>query len=357
MTPQRKKIFIFSLPAFFLLFVVFQNFSFFSPTAKPKRNISSVAVVQNNLASQVSNGTYYAFTANYECFDTQLKRKVSSYFDSYQIKNGIICHSGDTCQIASALSQTVTQDQCSKNLPELFNLNKNKNSFTIGKISFRKLAQSSPPECAINSCALLPTNCKYDKMPPLDDNGCAQGCGGIECTGVKPDCPNLKCAAPPQNCEYNGVSPLDANSCATGCGELKCDVVSEVKQSQCPDLKCAAAPENCHYDRSQVVFENACATSCGVINCQYPNIKSPTCTQNNQCAKAPVGCFYVGLIEKDENSCDIGCGSLVCPKQKVSERCIQPVCKPAPPNCRYDGSSPLDFDGCSTGCGQLNCTE
>lgn len=348
-----KKILMFSMPTMLAGFIVYDNVLPLLKIKTPKkieRSMASLAeaAVDTRAAKNIPDGRYLAFKANYQCYDSSLKRKVSSFADSFEVRKGVICHLGDQCQQKS--------ENCSNQMPVGLQYNKKDSTFRFNQKSFRRLKQDIPPECPMASCAALADVCQYDQMPPLDAKGCPQGCGTISCKSERVECPALKCAAPPQNCQYNNKAPRDAAGCETGCGELVCDMADSEKVIHCPDLKCAPAPENCSYDGSATFASNGCQATCGQIVCSHPNPKAVSCPAPPQCATPPSGCFYAGEPEKDENGCEVGCKSLVCPKQ-LGARCHQPpACAPPPPNCRYDGNSPLDFDGCSTGCGNLICS-
>jgi hypothetical protein len=346
-----KKILLFSMPTMLAGFIVYENvLPFLKSPKKIERGIASVAATPNTrLAKNLPDGRYYAFKANYQCNDSGLKRRVSSFVDSFEVKKGVICNLGDQCR--------KTAEKCSNEIPSGLQYNKKDSSFQFDKKSYRRLQQEIPPECPIASCAALPDICQFDQMPPLDAKGCPQGCGTIACKPESVECPVLKCAAPPQNCEYSGKAPTGADGCAAGCGELVCDIVDESKVLHCPDIKCKAPPENCSYDGSATYSANGCQATCGQVVCGSMNPKAVVCPSAPHCAAPPSGCFYAGEPEKDGNGCTIGCQSLVCPKQ-LAARCHQPpACAPPAPNCRYDGNSPLDFDGCSTGCGNLICSQ
>ena len=347
-----KKILMFIFPTMLAGFIVYDNFlPLLSAPKKIERTISSVASVDalnSRSAKNLPDGFYKSFKADYQCDDLKLKRKVSSYVDSFEVRKGLICRLGDLCQQKS--------ERCSNQIPNGLQFNRKDSTFQFEKRSYRRLNQEIPPECQIASCAALPDICHYDQMPPLDAKGCPQGCGTISCKPERAECPAMNCAAPPQNCQYTGKAPRDQNGCETGCGELTCDIADVEKANQCPDLKCAPAPQNCSYDGSTTYSSSGCQTTCGQIVCAHPDPKAVPCPEPPQCAVPPSGCFYVGQVERNENGCAVGCRSLVCPKQ-LGARCHQPpACAPPPPNCRYDGNSPLDFDGCSTGCGNLICS-
>jgi len=87
--------------------------------------------------------------------------------------------------------------------------------------------------CLSYSCMAPPENCKYGK-PSVDKNGCKNGCGLLTCKCPKGEefnefelgcvpvtCQKFKCEQPLENCTY-GKPEVDGNGCAMGCGPLQC---------------------------------------------------------------------------------------------------------------------------------------
>jgi hypothetical protein len=314
-------------------------------TVDRKPAASGNDVRQENL-NNIPSGKYYSYRANYSCKTYGKKNSIPSFADSYEIQNGKFCKLGDACQ-------SVDSKRCYDKLPPDISFAKDFSNFTKEKEKFRKQISPIPEHCSIPSCAAPADICKFDELPPLDDEGCPQGCGTIVCKLGAEICPELNCAAPPQNCIYDGAAPLDANGCATGCGNLICESVRNTG-FKCPVLNCPKPPENCNYDNSAGFDENGCSLGCGQLKCRLVQEKLNQCARQPQCATPPEGCFYAGEPARDSDGCVVGCGSLHC-KKNIPKKCRQPVCDPPGERCRYDGNAPLDFNGCSTGCGNLIC--
>lgn len=355
MSSDVKKSLSFILPTLLAAFIIADTFiPLFSQKneSQAKRQISSVAApVRAQVAApqrlQIPDGHYYSFKANYTCEDQQSNQKIASYAESYRVQNGKICHTGDACSQLNDLN-------CQNQPPAGLQLARNRETFTLGQMTFRRLKNPVPPECPIQSCGPLPETCRYEHMPPLDDKGCPQGCGTIVCQPQLEACAPLKCTAPPQNCEYKSELARDpVSGCAVGCGDLTCDTIS-TKVIQCAtEVKCAKLPENCSY-KGATYAADGCKTNCGEVECRRVDEKLASCAAPPICSKLPQGCYYAGEAETNEQGCVVGCRSMVC-KSQIPARCAPPACEPAPPNCRYDGNSPLNFEGCATGCGQLIC--
>ena len=303
-------------------------------------------VPEEDILKKIPSGTYYSYSANYSCKIPGKKNAIPSFVDSYEVANGKFCKLGDACQPINAI-------KCFEKLPADVIFAKDFSNFSKGKEKFRKQNSLVPEHCPMPSCAAPADICRFDEMPPLDDQGCPQGCGTIVCKLGAAVCPELNCAAPPQNCSYDGKAPIDSNGCATGCGNLVCESI-RTTDFKCPALNCPKPPENCSYDTSGGYDDNGCPAGCGQLKCRHVNTKSVQCPRVTQCAAPPDGCFYAGEPARDENGCVVGCGSLHC-KKNTPKDCKQPRCEPPSEFCRYDGNAPLDFKGCSTGCGNLIC--
>ena len=345
MVPLKKLLF-YLMPVSLLGFIFFQNcsplFRSASAQATPKVTVKSNAFD----LKKIKNGIYYTFKADYNCQNKKKPKSppVPSHYDSYGIADGKICHLGDICNESFS---------CSVKLPDGLVLAKDEKSLTMNGQTFALQKTPYPETCEMPSCAPPPGNCRYSIAAPLDENGCALGCGSMSCKTDVAQCPQLDCAVPPANCEYDGLAARDANNCPKSCGKIICDTVNPLAEMSCPRLNCAAPPENCHYDRKFKKDVRGCKQSCGNLTCDRLSSKSVAC-KALECAVAPAGCNYEGEVALDENGCKISCGSLSCSK-KIPAKCKIPVCNPAPVNCRYDGNSPLDFQGCSSGCGNLIC--
>ena len=295
---------------------------------------------------KIPEGQYYNFIADYSCVKPGTKKSIPSYFDSFKIAGGKICHLGDVC--------STTQEDCSTALPKGMVLAKDFENIKFEKKTYRKQASPVPSSCQMQACASPPDVCKFDELPPLDENGCPAGCGTIVCKTIqKQKCPILNCAALPQNCWYDGKAKQDENGCYMGCGQISCDTIS-TKEFRCPNINCSKPPENCHYDNSGKIDKNGCKSTCGQIVCNSHDPKKPICPEAPACSDPPAGCFYVGAAAVDAKGCRVGCGGIAC-KKNLPTGCSPPKCDPPSEFCRYDGNSALDFKGCQTGCGNLIC--
>jgi hypothetical protein len=352
-----KKVVYFLLPASLLAFIFFQNFAPLlektaaivqqaeaAPPVKPKP--AEKKTEQPLDPGKIKAGIYYTYKADYSCPNPKDPDgpPIPSHFDSYGIEDGKICHMGDICNNSYT---------CGARLPVGMKLGEDKKSLVLNGRTFRLQKTPYPPGCQMPSCSPPPGNCSYSVGAPLDEKGCALGCGGMLCKTDPGKCPDIECAVPPANCFYDGMATRDANNCPISCGKLVCDIVGD--EVACPGIECAPAPENCRYDRHFKKDSKGCKTTCGNLVCEKPTVDKPVCPQI-ECASPPPGCNYEGEIPRDQDGCMTSCGSLSCVKNTPA-KCKVPQCEPPPANCRYDGNSPLDFDGCADGCGNLVCNK